>query len=188
VDRGRKASKRHLIVDGRGVPLAVAVTAANVNDYGQLLPLVDAAGGGVHGEGRLVLADRGYDSRAVRDGIRARGYEPRIPTRNLPPTNATSARRVCDESMSLSRAEVSGATHRTRGGWPPPPTPARTTFGNRLGYAQPLLRERIVTDTRMRSDSPVRRTHPARPPAKPARPHLVLTAARGPVWLLVRMG
>jgi transposase len=82
VDRGRKASKRHLIVDGRGVPLAVAVTAANVNDYGQLLPLVDQAGGGVHGDGRLVLADRGYDSRAVRDGIRARGYEPRIPTRN----------------------------------------------------------------------------------------------------------
>jgi transposase len=82
VDRGRKASKRHLIVDGRGVPLAVAVTAANVNDYGQLLPLVDAASGGVHGAGRLVLADRGYDSRAVRDGIRARGYEPRIPTRN----------------------------------------------------------------------------------------------------------
>jgi transposase len=82
VDRGRKASKRHLIVDGRGVPLAVAVTAANVNDYGQLLPLVDQAGGGAHGDGRLILADRGYDSRAVRDGIRARGYEPRIPTRN----------------------------------------------------------------------------------------------------------
>jgi transposase len=82
VDRGRKASKRHLIVDGRGVPLAVAVTAANVNDYGQLLPLVDQAGGGVHGDGRRVLAARGYDSRAVRDGIRARGYEPRIPTRN----------------------------------------------------------------------------------------------------------
>jgi transposase len=82
VDRGRTASKRHLIVDGDGVPLAVALTAANINDYGQLLPLLDAAGGGVHGEGRLVLADRGYDSRAVREGIRARGYEPRIAVRN----------------------------------------------------------------------------------------------------------
>jgi transposase len=81
VDRGRTACKRHLIVDGRGLPLAVAVTAANVNDYGQLLPLVDAAGGGLHGEGRFVLADRGYDSRAVRAGIVARGYEPRIAVR-----------------------------------------------------------------------------------------------------------
>ena len=39
--------------------------------------------GGVDGPGgRLVLADRGYDSRAVREGIRARGFEPRIPVRN----------------------------------------------------------------------------------------------------------
>lgn len=82
MDRGRTASKRHLIVDAQGVPLAVALTAANINDYGQLLPLLDAGGGGVPGEGRLVLADRGYDSRAVREGIRARGYEPRIPVRN----------------------------------------------------------------------------------------------------------
>jgi transposase len=81
VDRGRTACKRHLIVDGRGLPLAVAVTAANVNDYGQLLPLLDAAGGGVDGGGRFVLADRGYDSRAVRAGILARGYAPRIAVR-----------------------------------------------------------------------------------------------------------
>jgi transposase len=69
-------------VDGDGLPLAVALTAANINDYGQLLPLLDAAGDGVHGQGRLVLADRGYDSRAVREGICARGYEPRISVRN----------------------------------------------------------------------------------------------------------
>ena len=43
---------------------------------------MDAASGGVEGEGRLVLADRGYDSRAVREGVLARGYQPRIPVRN----------------------------------------------------------------------------------------------------------
>jgi transposase len=31
-DRGKKGSKRHLLVDGRGVPLSLIVTAANVND------------------------------------------------------------------------------------------------------------------------------------------------------------
>jgi len=82
VDRGRTATKRHLITDGQGVPLAAALTAANINDYGQLLPLLDRVALGEHGQGRLLLADRGYDAKAVRAGISARGFEPRIPVRN----------------------------------------------------------------------------------------------------------
>lgn len=31
-DRGKRGSKRHLLVDGRGVPLSIIVTAADVND------------------------------------------------------------------------------------------------------------------------------------------------------------
>jgi putative transposase len=31
-DRGKKGSKRHLLVDGRGVPLSFIVTAAKVNE------------------------------------------------------------------------------------------------------------------------------------------------------------
>jgi transposase len=31
-----------------------------------------------------VLADRGYDSKAVREGISARGFEPRVSVRNRP--------------------------------------------------------------------------------------------------------
>jgi transposase len=82
VDRGRTASKRHLITDGDGLPLAVAVTAANVNDYHQLLPLLDqVARTGSNGE---VLADRGYDAQAVRDGINERGLRERIARRNRP--------------------------------------------------------------------------------------------------------
>jgi transposase len=84
VDRGRTATKRHLITDGGGLPLRPALSAANVNDYGQLLPLLDAVAGGKAGRGRLVLADRGYDSSAVREGVLARGFEPRIAARNRP--------------------------------------------------------------------------------------------------------
>lgn len=84
MDRGRTATKRHLISDGQGLPLAVALSAANVNEYGHLLPLLDQVAAGEHGQGRLVLADRGYDARAVREGIRARGFEPRISERNRP--------------------------------------------------------------------------------------------------------
>jgi transposase len=81
VDRGRTATKRHLITDGAGLPLGVAITAANVNDYGQLLPLLDQV---AVGPGRQVLADRGYDSKAVREGISERGFEPRVAQRNRP--------------------------------------------------------------------------------------------------------
>ena len=81
MDRGRTATKRHLITEGRGLPLGVALTAANVNDYGQLLPLLD----GIAVEpGRQVLADRGYDSKQVREGISERGFEPRVARRNRP--------------------------------------------------------------------------------------------------------
>lgn len=55
-----------------------------MNEYGALLPLLDQVAAGVHGHGRLVLADRGYDASAVRAGIVARGFEPRIPARNRP--------------------------------------------------------------------------------------------------------
>jgi transposase len=84
VDRGRSATKRQLITTGDGLPRAAAVTAANVNDYGQLLPLLDALAGEVPGDGREVLADRGYDAQAVRAGIIERGFAARVSRRNRP--------------------------------------------------------------------------------------------------------
>ncbi|MGW1545208.1 transposase [Streptomyces sp. NPDC002309] len=41
VDWRKTGSKHHLICDGRGTPLKVITTAANVNDVTQTLPLVD---------------------------------------------------------------------------------------------------------------------------------------------------
>src|ERR687888_574631 len=42
VDRGRRGSKHHLLVDGTGIPLAWSVTGGNRNDVTQLIPLVEA--------------------------------------------------------------------------------------------------------------------------------------------------
>jgi hypothetical protein len=59
--------KHHVVVGGRGLPLALAATPANRNDVTQLLPLVDAI---PHVPGRIgrlrhrptrLIADRGYD-------------------------------------------------------------------------------------------------------------------------------
>src|SRR5260370_30311324 len=41
-DRGKQGTKRHLVVDAHGIPLAVLVSAANVHDSKMLLATVDA--------------------------------------------------------------------------------------------------------------------------------------------------
>ena len=41
VDRGKPGSKLHLVCDGGGLPLTVAVTAANVNDSTMFEALMD---------------------------------------------------------------------------------------------------------------------------------------------------
>jgi len=66
-DRGKLGSKRHLIVDRRGVPMALAVTGANRHDSIVFEDLVDAipAVPGLSGRPRSrpdkLHADKGYD-------------------------------------------------------------------------------------------------------------------------------
>jgi transposase len=87
VDRRKLGSKRHLITDANGIPLACLLTAANRNDITQLLPLLEAIPPirGTVGRPRqrpsLLLADRGYDSNAHRQALRARGIRPVIARR-----------------------------------------------------------------------------------------------------------
>jgi transposase len=87
-DRAKLGSKRHLICDGRGVPLAIQLTGANRNDSQQTLALVDAIRllQGERGRPRhrpdCVLGDRGYDAEAIRQGLRARHITPLLAKRN----------------------------------------------------------------------------------------------------------
>lgn len=86
--RGGLTSKVHLISDGRGRPLNLIVTAANINDTTMLPAVVD----GVHvarlGPGRartrpeVVLADKGYPSRANRAYLARRKIKANIPDRD----------------------------------------------------------------------------------------------------------
>ena len=41
-DRGKSGTKRHLVVDRQGIPLAVTLSAANVHDSRMMLETVDA--------------------------------------------------------------------------------------------------------------------------------------------------
>jgi transposase len=87
VDRRKKGSKHHVIVDGQGTPLAATLTAGNENDIKQLEPVVDAVPPirGKRGRPRRrpksVYADRAYDSQPHRRRLRRRGIQPKIARR-----------------------------------------------------------------------------------------------------------
>jgi transposase len=89
VNRGHPGSKHHLIVDGRGVPLAVTLSSGNRHDVTQLLPLLDAippicgTRGRPRRKPRELYADRGYDFDKYRRLLRERGIVPRIARRGV---------------------------------------------------------------------------------------------------------
>src|ERR1035437_2366617 len=88
-DRAKNGSKRHVITDARGTPLAIVHTGANRNDCNMAIALVDAIPPiqGPRGRPRkrpdTVYADRGYDyDQRVRQPLRDRGIVPVIARKN----------------------------------------------------------------------------------------------------------
>jgi transposase len=76
-DRAKRGTKYHVAVDGEGVPVACAVTAANVNDTLAFERLFLAAFA-VMARIRTVFADKGYNAERNRDLCRSFGAIPRI--------------------------------------------------------------------------------------------------------------
>ncbi|MEU1798483.1 IS5 family transposase [Streptomyces californicus] len=90
VDRCKTGSKHHLICDGRGSPLEVITTAANVNDVTKTLALVDGIPPVAGRPGRprrrpdALLGDQGYDSNPNRNALRERRILPVISRKGCP--------------------------------------------------------------------------------------------------------
>ena len=91
-DRAKRGTKYHVAVDGDGVPVACATTAANVNDTLAFERLFLAAFV-VMARTRTVFADKGYDAEHHRDLCRAFGVEPRIHRRGRPRGSGLGKRR-----------------------------------------------------------------------------------------------
>ena len=84
-DRGKPGSKRHLVSDRGGVPLAVVLSAANVHDSKVFEELVDAlepikrsGRGRPRKRPEKLHADKGYDFPRCRKALRERGIKARI--------------------------------------------------------------------------------------------------------------
>ncbi len=100
-DRGKLGSKRHILVDGRGAPLAIVVSGAEVHDKCCALEILD---GMVVTRPRRqyrvhhLCADKGYDYIDIRQGVRDRHYQVHIKQRGaevteIPPQKWYPARR-----------------------------------------------------------------------------------------------
>jgi transposase len=77
----------HVLVDKEGSPLAMTTTAANGDERGQVVPLLEKTKGYLKklskkGKTAIVEMDKGYDSLAVRIGVVTLGIFPWIPYRN----------------------------------------------------------------------------------------------------------
>lgn len=78
----------HLVVDGRGLPLVLHVTAGNVNDstvFEQVIEQIRIArpnGGRPRTRPGCVLGDKGYSAKRIRDYLRRRGIGCVIPERS----------------------------------------------------------------------------------------------------------
>jgi len=88
-DRGKSGTKRHVVVDRQGIPLAITLSAANVHDSRMMLETVDAIEPikGRRGRPRKrpakLHADKAYDSQLLRQELRQRGITPRIARRGI---------------------------------------------------------------------------------------------------------
>jgi transposase len=81
-DRSKSGSKHYVLTDGQGIPLKATVTAANVNEFTQVLDVLvnKPAVGGKPGPKRELLqrlqGDAGYDSEPLRALLRWLGITP----------------------------------------------------------------------------------------------------------------
>jgi IS5 family transposase len=88
-DKGKKGSKRHVMVDWGGIPLAVTHSAANVHDSKVLEEAVDAIEPIKRPRGRprkrpkKLHADKAYDFTRCRKALRKRSITARIARRGI---------------------------------------------------------------------------------------------------------
>jgi IS5 family transposase len=75
-----KGMKLEVVVDASGLPLGLAVAAADVSEQELLMPALDDVPVMVP-PGTPVVADKGHDSDALRDKLGEAGYIPVIPHR-----------------------------------------------------------------------------------------------------------
>ena len=88
-DRGKLGSKRHIVVDARGIPLVILVSGANRHDSKMFercvdaIPAIAGLGGCPRKRPSKLHADKGYDYKRCRAHLRQRGIASLIARRGV---------------------------------------------------------------------------------------------------------
>ena len=115
-DRGKLGSKIHLVVDRAGLPVSVAISAANTHDSLALQPLVmgippvRSRRGPRRRRPEKLHGDKGYDYPYLRRWLRERGITPRIARRGIESDALATAVSVLDPEVGMKLIdETAGA-------------------------------------------------------------------------------
>ncbi|MFQ6127275.1 MAG: transposase, partial [Candidatus Heimdallarchaeota archaeon] len=85
-DRGKSGSKRHLVTDGKGIPLGTTLSGANRHDMKKAADTLDSIvteRPNPEDQEQHMCADKGYDYPETREDITDRGYHMHLPQRGL---------------------------------------------------------------------------------------------------------
>jgi len=105
VDRAKGGVKRSTVVDARGIPLGTIVAPANRHDSPLLEATLDTLGAlGELPDRASVHLDRGYDSKATREKLEARGLMGVIAERGKPAPLQAAKRWVVERTNSWHNA------------------------------------------------------------------------------------
>jgi putative transposase len=82
-DRGKLGTKRHVLTDGKGIPLAVVITAANTHDMKAAVNTLDnivvkRSSSKINKERQNLCLDKGYDFQEIENSVIKKGYLPHI--------------------------------------------------------------------------------------------------------------
>jgi putative transposase len=88
-DRAKSGSKRHVLTDSRGIPVALTVSGANVHDKWALGETLDSIvvrdRTGAPSRPKHICLDKGYDYADTEAAVRERGIKPHIRRRGEQP-------------------------------------------------------------------------------------------------------
>ena len=106
-DRAKPGTKRHVLVDRQGTPLAFILTGANRNDTIVFEQLIDAVHPITRPRGRprrrpaKLHADKAYDNRRCRQALRTRHIKVRIARKGIEPNDRLGRHRwVVERTMA----------------------------------------------------------------------------------------
>lgn len=105
-DRAKTGTKRHLVTDAQGIPIAIRLSPANTHDIKEALATVEAipAIQGPKGRPRKrpesLRGDKAYDSADFRSELREKGIQPKIEKRRRSNHNLGKDRWLIERSFS----------------------------------------------------------------------------------------